>query len=211
MAVIAETLSYIDVFRFPCLLPFLKRKCLIFSCSPGWFCAQILWSTPDLLYIVWQQCKSPKGKMFVDFGTLYPHKIVTDVPEFEQKFIRAEVMHARQIWFKSDSIELPVRHFHICWQGESSGVSQGGEMKWLFLRKIVIFSFFFPNGTDQKFSENISRVCDIFMPINGATSRILLCKAMLLLAWCYVMWVWCYAKRFDSFGSVCSPFTYQGC
>ena len=35
--------------------------------------------------------------MFVDFGTLYPHKIVTDVPEFEQKFIRAEVMHARQI------------------------------------------------------------------------------------------------------------------
>ena len=38
-------------FRLPCLLPFLKRKCLIFSCSPGWFCAQILWSTPDLRYI----------------------------------------------------------------------------------------------------------------------------------------------------------------
>ena len=165
-------------FRFPCLLPFLKRKCLISSCSPGWFCAQILWSTPDLRYILWQQCRSPTGNMFVDFGTLYPHKIVTDVPEFEQKFIRAQVMHARQIWFKSDSIELPVRHFHICWQGESSGVSQGGEMKWLFLRKIVIFSFFLFPTVQTSSSRRIFLECVIFS-----------CKSMELLAGYY------YAKQ----------------
>ena len=149
--------------------------------------------------------------MFVDFGTLYPHKIVTDVPDLNKSLSAPK-------WCmlgKSDSNQtrLNFQSGISIFAGTGNLLVSVKAEKWndCFFVKSSYFLSFFPTVQTNSSRRIFLGGWDIFMQINGSTSRILLCKAILLLVWCYVMWVWCYAKRFDSFGSVCSPFTYQGC